>query len=235
MHFRTFLLMFTVSAVGLPALAGASETPVSDHSGWYFSGKGGPAFSALRGVEATGGGTVNDSNAINVIGGFGMAAGYQWMYEHRLPLRTEVEFMNRTEVTYDASPLLQGGSSGALASTVQNVTAMFNGYWHFPVHSDKWWPYVSAGLGWSHNTVKSQYTPTGGSMTKYTSTSNNLAWSVGVGASLKLGRNMMNDIELRYVDLGSADWGLPASQNVKTSGIGGFSSVDLVFSLRYMF
>ena len=250
MRRRAVLSLLAVPAVLLPAAARAGDPPaavagdppvkvvpwVNPDKGWYVSGKGGPAFSALRDVQASqAGATVQEGSATNLIGGFGMAAGYEWMYRYRVPLRTELEFMNRTEVTYDASPLLTNRASGALASTAQNVTAMAIAYWHFPVDSDKWWPFVSAGVGLAHNTIKSQYTPSGGTMTKYTTTSNDLAWSAGIGASFKLGPQMMNDVELRYVDLGAPDWGLPASQNISTSSPGGFSSVDLVFTLRYMF
>jgi opacity protein-like surface antigen len=138
-------------------------------------------------------------------------------------------------VTYDASPLLRGRPSGALASTAQNVTTMAKAYWHFPVRSDMWWPFVSGGLGWAHNTAKSQYTPSGGTMTKYKQGSDDLAWTVGAGATFKLGPDVMNDVELRYVDLGTVNWGLPAASNVETSGPGHFSATEVVFSIRYMF
>jgi len=72
-----------------------------------------------------------------------MAGGYEWMYRFNLPLRTEFEFMNRTEVTYNVSPLFTNAPSGALASTAQNVTGMLKAYWHFPVDSALWWPFVS--------------------------------------------------------------------------------------------
>lgn len=145
----------------LPAVATAQNTAPSHlnpDKGWYFSGKGGPSFATLNGVEAQSGAQAGEDNAANVVGAFGMAGGYEWTYRYHIPLRTELEFMNRTEVTYDASPLLTTPGSGALASTVQNVTTMLRGYWHFPVGSRHWWPFVSGGLGWSHNTVKSQYT-----------------------------------------------------------------------------
>lgn len=224
----------------LPAMAPAAEAPakprLNPDKGWYFSGKGGPSFAALSGVQPSqGGATAQEDGSANVIGAFGMAAGYEWAYRYRIPLRTELEFMNRTEVTYDASPSLQGRSSGALASTVQNVTTMARGYWHFPVGSDMWWPFVSGGLGWSHNTVKSQFTPSGGNMGKTSQGSDDLAWSVGAGATFKLGPDVMNDVELRYVDLGRTNWGLPAGQNLETSGPGHFSATEVIFSLRYMF
>lgn len=202
-------------------------------AGWYFAGKGGPSYSALSGVHATqAGNTANKGNSANVVGAFGMAGGYEWMYRYHVPLRTELEFMNRTEVTHDTSPLMRTGTSGALASTAQNVTAMAKVYWHFPVGSEKWWPFVSGGLGWSHNTLKSQYTASGGSATKTKTASDALAWSLGVGATLKMGPNMMNDIELRYVDLGAPDWGLSATQNIKADRL---SATEVVFALRFMF
>ena len=244
---RKIVLLALSAAAFSPAAAFAGQADAAKPSappahakpdpskGWYFSGKGGPSFASLQNVTASqsGNSTTEDSSS-NVIGAFGMAAGYEWSYRYRVPLRTELEFMNRTEVTYDASPVMQGGSD-ALASTVQNVTTMGKAYWHFPVESDKWWPFVSAGLGWSHNNVKSRYTPSGGTMVKTTHASDDLAWSVGAGATFKLGPDVMNDIELRYVDLGKVDWGMPASRNVETKGIGDFSATEVVFSLRYMF
>ena len=143
--------------------------------------------------------------------------------------------MNRTEVTYNASPVLLGTSSGALASTQQNVTGMAKAYWHFPVNSANWWPFVSGGLGMSINTAKSQYTAGGSNPIRYTHTSEDLAWSGGFGATFKLGPQVMNDVEIRYVDLGKADWGLPAGQNIVTKGIGDFAATEISFAIRVMF
>jgi len=222
-------LSILIGALAPPASAGESDR------GWYFSGKGGPTYSALSGISGKDGAVVGDDHASNMIGSFGMAAGYEWMYRYDVPLRTELEFMNRTEVTYDATPLLRSGPSGALASTAQNVTAMMKLYWHFPVDSDKWWPFVSTGIGWSRNTAKSQYTPTGGAPIGISHATDDLAWSVGVGATFKLGPQVMNDLELRWVNLGKADWGLPAGAGIQDSGVNGFTATEISFSIRYMF
>lgn len=231
-------ILFATFLCSLPAVAVAQDVPpprLDPSKGWYFSGKGGPSFASLNGVQAQSGAPVTEDGAANVVGAFGMAGGYEWSYRYLVPLRTELEFMNRTELTYDASPMLGTPGSGALASTVQNVTTMARGYWHFPVGSRAWWPFVSAGLGWSHNTVKSQYTPPGGTMSKHTQGSDDLAWSVGGGATFQLGPDVMNDVELRYVDLGKADWGLPAGRNLQADSPGHFSATEVVFSIRYMF
>lgn len=148
MRLCAVLPLIAVAAALIPSPTFAGDTPArtSSKSGWYLAGKGGPSFAALRGVEASQSGrAVNDTSASNLIGAFGMAVGYEWMYHHHIPLRTELEFVNRTEVTYDASPVLGSGTSGALASTAQNVTTLAKVYWHFPVDSEMWWPFVSAG------------------------------------------------------------------------------------------
>ena len=248
---RLFACMFPVALAAscqfsTPAAAGSSARPsapavtakpavqTDPDRGWYFQGKGGPSFTALSGVSAPGGGRPTESDAANVVGAFGMAGGYDWSQRYRIPLRTELEFMNCTDMAYNASPALVG-ASGALASSVQNVTVMAKGYWYFPVGSTQWWPFVSGGIGVSHNTIKSEFTPAAGPMTKNTHSTDSLAWSAGVGASFKLGPQVMNDIELRYVDLGSADWGLAPERTLNVDSPGGLSATELVFSLRYMF
>lgn len=209
--------------------------PMTHELGWYFSGKGGPTFARLNGLRMSNGGSISDDHASNIIGAFGAAAGYEWMYRYNLPLRTELEFMNRTEVTYDASPLKLGGPSGALASTVQNVTTMAKLYWHFPVNSPEWWPFVSAGLGWSRNTVKSQYTPTAGNPQRFTQASDDLAWSIGTGISVKWGNNVVNDIELRQIGLGRTKWGLPEDTEIEAKRGMGFGATEINFAIRMMF
>jgi len=236
MHVRfAHLKRFTgVVAASLCLLASSVAAAQSDH-GWYLSGKGGPTYSSVSGINTGNATPVNDKNASNVIGSFGMAAGYQWMYRYGLPIRTEFEFMNRTEVTYDASPVLLSTPSGALASTAQNITGMAKVYWHFPVNSDRWWPFLSGGVGWSRNTVKSQFTPTGGAPLRVTRVTNGLAWTAGIGMTFKLGPRVMNDLEFRWVDLGKAKWDVPAGAGLRTSGVNGFTAAEISFSLRYMF
>jgi opacity protein-like surface antigen len=218
-----------------PAVHAAETAPDKDH-GWYFSGKGGPSMGMISGVSPSqSGATTTEDSANNMIGAFGMATGYEFSYRYRLPLRLEMEFINRTEITYDASPLMTSRATGALASTVQNVTTMAKGYWHFPVGSRAWWPFVSAGLGWARTTAKSSYTAAGESPVKTRAVTDSLAWTAGVGATFKLGPQVMNDIELRYVDMGSIDWGLDPARNVAAEDFGSLTATELMFSLRYMF
>lgn len=202
MHIR-FLAASLMIASAL-IVSSTSANAQSAKSGFYFAGKGGPSFLDASGIESSGGGALSDTNALNMVGAFGMAAGYTWL-QQGLPLRTELELMNRTELTYDASPLFSSGAGrSALASTVQDVSMMLRGYWHFDAGSPTiWTPFLSAGIGIARNAVKGDLTPiaAGGTAQHLDKVTYAPAWSAGFGASFYLGHDVVNDIELRYVDL----------------------------------
>lgn len=221
------LLLLPLAA--MPAFAGDSQS-----SGFYFAGKGGPSLVETGTVKSSTGAGLVDDNGRNMVGAFGMAGGYTWLHEG-LPLRTELELMNRTEVTFDGAPLLSGsGTNYTLSSTVQNVSLMLKGYWYFRSGNPAVWsPFISGGLGLSRNAVKGDLTTTGsGAVEHVDKVSYAPAWSIGTGASFYLGNHVVNDIELRYVDLGKADWGIAGGPDLKTKDVRG---AELIFALRYNF
>src|SRR3546814_18312561 len=87
---------------------------------------------------------------------------YSWLHEG-LPLRTELELMNRTEVTFDGAPLLTGGGTNyALSSTVQNVSLMLKGYWYLRSGNPEVWPpFIYGGICLSRNDVTRDLTTIG--------------------------------------------------------------------------
>jgi opacity protein-like surface antigen len=206
----------------------------NQRSGFYFAGKGGPSFLDTGSISTSTGAALREDSGSNLVGAFGMAGGYTWTAQG-LPLRTELELMNRTEVTFDSSPLLRGaGTNYALASTVQDISLMLRGYWHFKLGDPKIWsPFLSAGAGVARNTVKGDLTTTGsGAVQHLDKTTYAPAWSLGTGASFYLGNNVVNDIELRYVDLGKAQWGITGAPDLETRSLRG---AELIFALRYNF
>lgn len=220
-----------LAGVALMPIGVRAEEPAAPHL-YYFSGKGGPTYGFVSGIKGENSATnVRDDFAQNVIGSFGVAFGRNWL-DRGLPLRTEIEFMNRTEITYDASPLFKPGTpASSLASTVQDVSLMAKGYWHFETDDPQWSPFVSVGLGVARNTVKGLYTAASGAVQKLDNSSYSPAWSVGAGVSFYLGNNVVNDIEIRYVDLGEADWGL-APPNVHAGRVG---AGEISFAIRFNF
>ncbi len=210
----------------------AADENSSQGSGFYFTGKGGPAFAFATDIENGAGRKLEDDSAVNMIGAFGMGLGYTWARQG-LPLRTELEFVNRTEVSYNRSPLFSGSATNdTVGSDIQNITAMMKGYYHFNSGDMMWSPFISGGLGISRNAISGQYTPAGGTPRNLNEADYDLAWTAGAGVSVYLGNNIVNDIELSYVDLGEANWGGPAATNLKTDAL---SALQLMFSLRYNF
>lgn len=222
------VLLLTAAAFALPAAAGG-------RSGYYLAGKGGPSVLGMSQIDSSASVALNDDSAVNMVGAFGMAGGYNWSH-FGLPLRTEVELMNRTEVTFNSNPLLTtGGSDYAVASTVQNVSLMLRGAWYFHVGDPNVWsPFVSAGVGVARNAVKGNITriAAGASPEDLDNVTYAPAWSVGAGASFYLGNNVVNDVALRYVDNGKADWGIASAPNLTTDHLRG---LELIFALRYNF
>ncbi len=222
-------------SIALPATALAADDAVGAadrNSGWYLAGKGGPVFGFATGIRNEGGQALNDEDAVNMVGGFGMAGGYTWARQG-LPLRTELELMNRTEISYNASPLFSSSSSNdAVGSDIQNVTLMAKGYYHFDAGNPMWSPFIMGGLGLSRTAVSGQYTPAGGTPADLDHVTYGLAWTAGIGASFFLGNRVVNDIELSYVDLGDVDWGRPAATNLRTDSLG---AAQIIFTLRYNF
>ena len=213
-----------------------AHAALAQNSGFYLSGKGGPSFLNVSGIHSTtGAGTVNDDSDSNLVGAFGMAGGYTWL-QQGLPLRTELEFMNRTEVTTDSTPLFTSGATNfALASTVQDVSLMLKAYWYVPMGDGaKWSPYFTFGGGIARNAVKGDLTPiaTGGAPTHFSKSRLDPAWTIGAGISFYLGNNVVNDVEIHYVDLGSADWGIPGAANISANALRG---AEIIFALRYNF
>lgn len=221
-------VLLLAPALALPATAG-------EKSGYYFAGKGGPSLLGMNSIDADNGATLNDDSAVNMVGAFGMAGGYNWA-KQGLPLRTEISLMNRTEVTFNSDPLLSfGGNDYALASTVQNVSLMLRGAWYFNVGDpDVWSPFLSAGIGVARNAVKGNITriAAGASPESLDNVSYSPAWSVGAGASFYLGNSVVNDIVLRYVDEGKVDWGIDNSPDLTSDHLRG---LEIIFALRYNF
>jgi opacity protein-like surface antigen len=229
---RSILMAALLGSLFCFAAAPGHAQTAAEKSGFYFAGKGGPSFLDTGKVSAGSGAALTDDSGSNLVGAFGMAAGYTWQRQG-LPLRTEIELMNRTEVTYDAAPLLRGaGTNYALGSTVQDVSLMLRGFWHFKAGDPAVWsPFVSAGAGVARNVVKGDMTAIGsGAVQHLDKTTYAPAWSIGAGASFYLGNNVVNDIELRYVDLGKADWG--GTPGLETTSLRG---AELIFALRYNF
>lgn len=174
-----------------PSIASAAQ-------GFYLT----PKF--MMTVQNTG--TVERSSALSGYGldnhsqftlGGAIAAGYDFWFQHMIPIRAELELALRGN-----SENSEDGPFGSTKLTTNSTTLLANFYYDFHNSSD-FTPYVGAGLGLAFNYMgvdgyDNRY-DMGGSWDGRTT---NFAWQVGAGVAYSINENMAIDAGYRYLDLG---------------------------------
>jgi len=154
----------------------------------------------------------------------GGALGFDLYPKLCVPVRAEVEYMHmgRTKhgfalsETIDDLPRGHTGQIDANFNSILNMQAlMFNAYYDFR-NSSIFTPYIGAGLGWGFlrmsGDIAAKASISGPNINESVSASTdfgrhrqtNLAWNIGVGTSVDLGKRVAFDIGYRFVGLGKA-------------------------------
>lgn len=154
-----------------------------------------------------------------VFGG-GLAFGYDLYDTTSLPIRAELDFsmrgkassnynIGRENITIPSGSLT---SSDDVKNDVTLNTFMVNAYYDFK-NETNFTPYVSVGLGMANIKHKAKYEYTeiqlpsnitdNNSFSK-SKTSNNFAWSLGLGSQYKLNDNLSLDLSYRFLDAGKS-------------------------------
>lgn len=143
-----------------------------------------------------------------------VAVGYRFWQ-----MRAELEANYRTQSKIDKSDDL----------TVQNMYGLFNLYYDFPVASEIFKPYISAGVGYGTTDVK---------MIDTTKSASALAWQFGLGIAFQLSDHWAIDLGVRRVDNGtwkyhftipSDDGGISGKATIKTR------ATEITLGARWMF
>lgn len=205
-----------------------SHNASASEGGLYLSGKAGTSFvhvSKQKIIEHDyNNGQVSQYDADSMTNGVfngGIAFGYDFYPRFNRPIRAELDVMIRDNVIsgYDlitSKRYTKNNNSYTTSSLVNNKvslnTFMVNTYYDFKNNSNVM-PYISFGIGMAnikHKTIDNyQWVSGSGTRTGHGSaiksnTTNNLAWSVGVGAQLAISSQLSLDIGYRYLDAGSS-------------------------------
>ncbi|MEM7653699.1 MAG: outer membrane beta-barrel protein [Pseudomonadota bacterium] len=163
-----------------------------------------------------------------------LAVGYN-LHRWGIPIRAEIEYAARGKVEYDAQPVLSGATGVDVQSTVKNDTVMANLYLDFSRPGKKWQPYIGLGLGVSFNDTNADVTDNG-SLIRVSKKLTEFAYSGMAGVAYPLGQNWWFDTRLRYVNLGSLQFG---PQQVTGGGLQldaeTLDSIELGIGLRWHF
>lgn len=153
-----------------PMTAGAEEL-TSEKIGIYVE----PKISG----QATLGGYLDGKLESDMSFGGGLAAGYDFWYFAGVPVRTEVEYMIRTNSRFETD------DANVRAEVPQTVFA--NAYWDFR-NSTRFTPYVGGGIG-----------------AAFVGSESNFAWNVGTGIGYDITDDLKATLGYRYVDFGKVE------------------------------
>ena len=232
----TFVLVVMLLISGGNAFAEQEIPPI------YLSGKLG--FSLMEANSMTNTTTLPDgstpatpkklstSETVMPIGG---AIGYNWA-KHGVSLRTEVEFLYRTNFGYDSNPtFMDAGGPTKFSSSMTSKTVLFNGYYDF-TNTTKFTPFIGGGVGLSMNNSTTHGSRTNGtSPTEYKQDKTNFAWNVGGGVAYALTEHIILDVTYRYADLGKAVGEAVVGGGHGQLTVNNLFTNEFLFGARYQF
>ncbi len=229
---RVFLPLILMVALAGPA---AAET-----SGVYAGLK------FLDSIQSTGkfskGGDFNSLGmseySQNTVGG-GIFVGYDFYPQNQVPVRTELEYVIRSNMskTWDNNFNLEGKDVKASTKGEWNVQTLFlNAYWDFH-NSTAFTPYIGAGagLGFIKSKYKSELSDpdegVSGSLTQYDTV---FAWNAGAGCSYAFTEHFSADLAYRFVGLGYTEVSKKFDGEKNSVGVAPYAN-EFSLGLRYSF
>lgn len=179
--------------------------------------------------------------------GGNIAVGYDFSKTTTLPIRTELEFgmREKASTSHNLDSVNDPGvfsSSDDVKADITLNTVMVNTYYDFK-NDTKFTPYISVGLGMAsiNHKMRYDYNDHIVSMNQFThekftksKTTNNFAWSVGLGSQYQVNNHLSLDMSYRFLDAGKskASYYEDNQENVSKVKV---QSHDIMFGLVYRF
>lgn len=197
----------TLLAFLLTSISAVHANNILDQS--YVSAKLGASILDVKDVDShytensTAFGTLKDSARFDskdktVFTG-SIAYGIDLEKQLSFPIRAELEYTYRDNAEIKNLTTPKWTTKTDLDLKAQNL--FLNFYYDFK-NTSAFTPYVSAGLGMSHNKLKYTERFVTGLVTKANDSKNDFAWNVGLGLNYTINNNFDVDLGYRYVDLG---------------------------------
>ncbi|MFT3959664.1 MAG: outer membrane beta-barrel protein [Desulfovibrio sp.] len=229
---RMFLTLVLIVALAAPAVAETSGV----YAGLKF----------LDSIQSTGKFSKSgdfdsldmDNYTQNTVGG-GIFAGYDFYPQYQVPVRTELEYAIRSNMTktWDKNINLLGTDVKASTKGEWNIQTLFmNAYWDFH-NSTAFTPYVGAGagLGFIKSKYKSELSANGNSdsdsVTQYDTV---FAWNAGAGCSYAFTEHFSADLAYRFVGLGYTEINKKVDGEKNSIGTAPYVN-EFSLGLRYSF
>lgn len=168
-----------------------ASVALAENGGFYGSVKAGGSFLDATTSESNSNSTAatKDKFTTKSVGAIGVAAGYNWI-DYDIPVRTELEYMYRSDFKYKYED-----ANATYSNEINIQTVMLNLYWDF-YNSTSFTPYITGGAGVA--IIDEDYSTTGLTTTGVSKTTTNLALNVGAGVGWNLTDSLLLDLEYRY-------------------------------------
>ena len=156
----------------------------------------------------------------------GAAIGYNWR-KHGMSLRTEFEYLNRSNFGYMSNPAFtNSGSPISLSSKIISQTLFANAFYDFH-NATLFTPFVGGGIGAAINkSTMALNTDT------VETVDTRFAWHVGTGVAVTVTEIMLLELSYRYTDLGGAVWATGGGFELTTNSL---HANEFLFAARLQF
>ncbi len=144
----------------------------------------------------------------------GVAIGYNWR-KHGVSLRTEFEYLNRSNFGYMSNPAFtNSGTPISLSSKIGSQTLFTNVFYDFH-NATLFTHFVGRGIGVAFN----KSTMTLNTVDTFKTIDTRFAWNVGAGVAVNVTVIMLLELSYRYTDLGGAVWATGGAFELTTDSL----------------
>lgn len=199
---------------------------------WYISPKSGVSLADFnhvrtKGVNGFSSTEPHDKTFRDTALMLGASVGYQYT-GWEFPLRGEVEYMYRTDYSYDANPALQDVTGTQIKAHLKNQSFLANGYIDFPI-AKPLTIFLGGGMGITQNKTDGTYTFT--TTSKHSKIDSGFGWMVTAGMSAQLTPTIAFDMSYRYTGLGDQTFKVNSAGNTFTND--NAYANEAVFAFRF--
>ena len=188
----------------------------------YISGKiGVSAMSADDIANTSGGGggpSLTKTDSHDTVVPVGVAIGYNWR-KHGVALRTEFEYLNRSNFGYNSTPVLTSpGIQIGLTSKIGSQTLFANVFYDFH-NATLFTPFIGGGIGAAINKSTMTLSAIGLPTSTFETIDTRFAWNVGAGVAVNVTEILLLELSYRYTDLGGAVWSTGGAFELTTNSL----------------
>jgi opacity protein-like surface antigen len=226
-----------ISGVAAMAVMVGGTASAQEAKGAYLGLKMGASLMSAEDMTNTSNGTnlapTNKKDEDDAVFAVGAAVGYNWKPRFNAPIRTDLEYMYRTELNYSPNPnFVNAGTPSRSDNDLNSHTVMANLYWDIGTWSNLT-PFIGGGVGMAINQTDTKGTIIATGVSKdYSNTDVEFAWTVGAGLNYAINKNWSMELSYRYIDLGEAVFGSKTDGEITAKDL---SSHEILAGLRYQF